>query len=246
MPHPRDRLRPGEQIILDTRPHWWYFARPTALLLGSIFMGVLVLILNSRRDEETDSEPIIEVGRGALENIQVGPDLGFLNSGSVSSIMQIATGIAILIAITILGITIASWYFTHFFVSTDRVVNRSGILNRQGVEIPIERVNTVFFEQNLVERIVGAGDVLVESAGESGVQRFYDIANPLAVQERLQQQIESAVSRRAREANPNLGQSTETNNSFTEQLKELNELRRQGIITDSEFTAKKSEMLRRI
>jgi len=245
MAHPRDRLRPGEKIILDTRPHWWYFARPTVLLLGSILIAIVVLIATNRTNtvndpvltsEDNESELLQEIS-----NTGIGIDVG----GDISTFLGVLSSVLILLSIGILGITIISWYFTHFFVSTDRVVNRSGVLNRQGVEIPIERVNTVFFEQNFVERLVGAGDVLVESAGESGVQRFFDIANPLAVQERLQQQIEARKFKESPSSDVD-DIRRKDNSEISERIIELNDLRRQGILSFTEFEEKKTELLSRM
>jgi len=244
MSHPRDRLRPGEKIILDTRPHWWYFARPAALVVGAVLIAILILIVV---DPDTGTTTI---SNASVEENDILSQLELTNQGfgvdtDFSRIIQILSSVLILLSILILIITIISWYFTHFFFSTDRVVNRSGVLNRQGVEIPLERINTVFFEQNFVERIVGAGDVLIESAGESGVQRFFDIANPLAVKERLRQQIEIASTRRANQARGPEEKLLEADDSISAKIIELNELRRQGILSVTEFESKKTELLSR-
>ena len=51
-----------------------------------------------------------------------------------------------------------------------------------GVEIPLERVNTMHFNQSVFERITGSGDLVIESGGEDGQQRFTDIRRPDQVQ----------------------------------------------------------------
>src|SRR5262249_17761131 len=65
-----------------------------------------------------------------------------------------------------------TWRTTHFVITTDRLIYRSGVFAKRGIQIPLERVNNVNFHQGVLERIVGAGDLLVESAGEDGQQRF--------------------------------------------------------------------------
>ena len=52
-------------------------------------------------------------------------------------------------------------------LTTDRCIYREGILSKRGIEIPLERINTVFFHQRLIERLVKAGDLTIESAGEN-------------------------------------------------------------------------------
>ncbi|MCZ7629830.1 MAG: PH domain-containing protein [Microthrixaceae bacterium] len=83
-----------------------------------------------------------------------------------------------------------SWYSTNFVVTTDRCIYRSGILSKRGIEIPLERINTIFFEQRLLDRILKAGSLVIESAGEMGRQTFQDVRNPVHVQNVIYQAME--------------------------------------------------------
>src|SRR5262245_28126756 len=56
------------------------------------------------------------------------------------------------------------WATTHFVLTTDRLIFRSGVVAKFGREIPLERINDVTFSQSLFERLVGVGDLLLESA----------------------------------------------------------------------------------
>ena len=243
MAHPRTSLRANELIILDSRPHWWFFIRPIALLVVSVIVAIIVLF---RADDA-------EIG---AQNPNVNDtDIAFLDSGSriglgenLDSVLQILASSLILASLILLTVTAVTWYFTHFFVTDQRVVLRAGVLNREGVEIPLERVNTVFFEQNFIERIVGSGDVLVESAGESGVQRFFDIANPLAVKDRLRKYIDSSQKKSKSAGAVNVMQPVPApkSTSITTQIRELSDLHEAEILTTEEFEQKKAELLARI
>lgn len=79
---------------------------------------------------------------------------------------------------------------TNFVVTTDRVVFRAGVLAKTGMEIPLERVNNIHFNQTLFERVVRAGDLLIESGGESGQELFEDIPSPDLVQNEIARQSE--------------------------------------------------------
>jgi uncharacterized membrane protein YdbT with pleckstrin-like domain len=50
-----------------------------------------------------------------------------------------------------------TWMTTNFVVTTDRVIFRHGLFAKAGIEIPLERVNSVHFKQGIIERILGAG-----------------------------------------------------------------------------------------
>ena len=77
---------------------------------------------------------------------------------------------------------IVTWNSINFVVTTDRVIYRSGVLSKSGIQIPLERINNVNFHQRIYERLFGAGDLLIESAGTSGQSRFSDVNHPDHVQ----------------------------------------------------------------
>ena len=79
---------------------------------------------------------------------------------------------------------------TNFVITSDRVIFRTGFIAKRGIEIPLERVNSVHFNQGIFERMIGAGDLLIESGGEIGQQRFTDIKDPDKVQNLIHSQME--------------------------------------------------------
>jgi hypothetical protein len=89
-----------------------------------------------------------------------------------------------------------AWRSTYFVVTTERIISRTGVIARTGHEIPLDRVNDINFRQRLWERMVGAGSLVIESAGEAGQSRFTDITNPEYVQQEIYRQIENHQTRR--------------------------------------------------
>ena len=49
------------------------------------------------------------------------------------------------------------WLTTNFVITSDRVIFRHGLVAKSGIEIPLERVNSVHFHQTIIERMLGAG-----------------------------------------------------------------------------------------
>ena len=134
----------------------------------------------------------------------------------------------------------ARWFTTNFVVTTDRLIYRSGVLAKRGMEIPLERVNNIAFNQSVFERILRSGNLLIESAGESGQQKFTDIARPSSVQNEINRQMEAAA---ARDADRMAGR---RELSIPEQIEKLDELRSRGVISQAEFDAKKAQLLDRL
>ena len=63
-------------------------------------------------------------------------------------------------------------------------------MSRRGSQIPLEKINSVEFHQRLFERILGAGDLVIESGSEAGIDTFSDVRKPLAVQQEINRQID--------------------------------------------------------
>jgi uncharacterized membrane protein YdbT with pleckstrin-like domain len=130
----------------------------------------------------------------------------------------------------------AKWSTTNFVVTSDRVIYRSGVISKSGIEIPLENVNTVFSHQGVFERILGAGDLLIESAGESGQQRFTDIKNPSRVQNLIHAQREANNTRMYSGNRP-------TSDGIAEELVKLEGLRDRGTISEEQFEEQKRRLL---
>lgn len=66
------------------------------------------------------------------------------------------------------------WRTTHFVVTTHRLMVREGVFTRSGVDIPMARINSVRFRHGLVDRLLGSGTLVVESASDEPLE-FDDI-----------------------------------------------------------------------
>ena len=94
-----------------------------------------------------------------------------------------------------LGLKYLGWRMTYFVVTSRRVIYRSGVISKRGVEIPLERINNINFHQRLIDRIIGAGDLDIESAGKDGQSHFDFIRHPDGVQHEIYRQMEPATCR---------------------------------------------------
>jgi uncharacterized membrane protein YdbT with pleckstrin-like domain len=132
----------------------------------------------------------------------------------------------------------AIWSTTNFVVTSDRVIYRSGVIRKRGIEIPLERVNNVSSNQGVFERMLGAGDLLIESGGESGQQRFTDIKNPARVQNLIHAQREANNSRMF-----SGGRNAPPGGDVAGQLEKLEGMLERGTLTQAEFDAQKRRLL---
>lgn len=130
------------------------------------------------------------------------------------------------------------WITTNFVITSHRLIFRQGVIAKSGVEIPLERVNNVNFNQTIFERVLGAGDLLIESGGEDGQQRFTDIRHPDKVQNLIHAQMEILHQRRGGYSAPR-----SAGVDVAEQLERLEGLLERGTITREEFDSQKDKLL---
>lgn len=150
------------------------------------------------------------------------------------STIDLITSLVIVAALIPLTVTpLIKWWFTLYVLTSERLIQRSGVVARQGIELPLENITNVLFQQNVIERLLRSGDLLIESAGESGQSRFSDIPDPEEFQSLLY---------RTREQRTGTGRVAAPADAAT-QLQKLAELHRDGVLTDEEFAAKKQALL---
>jgi uncharacterized membrane protein YdbT with pleckstrin-like domain len=184
---PRKLLNTDEELVVDLRPHWWFFAGPAALLAASL----VLLVVGS---------------------VAGWPDYGVLPVAGVT-----------LGALVWFAGRYARWATTNFVVTSDRIIYRSGVVSKRGIEIPLERVNTIFSNQSIFERMLRSGDLVIESGGEQGRQSFSDIPHPQLVQNEIYKQ------REANERRMHGGVVRGSSPDVLEQLDRLDDLRRRWV-----------------
>lgn len=166
------------------------------------------------------------------------------------SILLYVLGAGIVVALLNLAWRYVNWTGVNFVVTTDRLIFRSGVFSKAGIEIPLERINTVFFNTTLFERAVGSGDLTVESAGEGGQQNFDNVRKPQLIQQEIYRAMEinktQEFTQMAQAHAAASGAATERALSIPEQIEQLDQLRLRGVITEAEFQTKKAELLNRM
>lgn len=115
----------------------------------------------------------------------------------------------VLVAIIVVGFLLLCWLTfkpwiqwrtTHYVMTTHRVLIRRGVLRHVGRDISLQRINDVGFSQSLWDRMVGAGTLTIESAGEQGQEVLTNIPRSNQQQQLLNRLIEEDSARRARSA----------------------------------------------
>jgi uncharacterized membrane protein YdbT with pleckstrin-like domain len=145
--YPDNVLAPDEQVVLHRHPHWKRLASP-----------VLILILTTA---------LAAFGSGVLAQTTWQQSAKNVIFGVIGAIWLITIGWLTLWPFL-------NWLTTHFVITDRRVMYRHGLLSRSGIDIPLARINSVEFRHSLMDRILGTGTLIVESASQDPLE-YYDI-----------------------------------------------------------------------
>jgi membrane protein YdbS with pleckstrin-like domain len=138
-----------------------------------------------------------------------------------------------------------AWLTSNFAVTSDRVIHRQGFIAKRSMEIPLEAINDVRFEQGILDRMVGAGTLVISSASEFGRNTFDDIRHPEAVQKVIYEQGESNKKRMYQGSAAGQGPPPPppAAPSATTELERLVRLRADGVLSEEEFQVQKAKIL---
>ena len=85
--------------------------------------------------------------------------------------------IAVLAVLAVLWLTVGPllrWRTTHFVLTDRRVLVREGLFTRTGIDIPMARISSVQFRHGIVDRMLGTGTLIIESASDEPLE-FDDV-----------------------------------------------------------------------
>ena len=144
----------------------------------------------------------------------------------------------ILVLVPLIGMLrdILIWRNREYIVTNRRVIQINGVFSKDVVDSSLEKVNDVKMNQSFFGRMFGYGDIEILTASETGDNLFRRIGDPIKFKtamlnskEKLGYEGTSPQPQRA--------------DDIPAQIAELDKLRKQGIVTEAEFQAKKKELL---
>jgi uncharacterized membrane protein YdbT with pleckstrin-like domain len=174
MSYPENLLAQDEQVVKHLHPHW-------ITLVKAVFWAVVLIALMS-------------VGSWFAADKWDG------NTAKYTVIAVLIVGVIALIPLTIAPFFV--WRTTHYVFTTHRVLIRRGVLHRVGRDIALGRISDVAFSESLLDRIVNAGTLTIESAGENGQEVLVNVPHSADMQQQLNHLIEADSGRRMGRPNP--------------------------------------------
>jgi len=163
----------------------------------------------------------------------------------ITLLVPLAPGVPIIFGYGLLILPLLSmardiliWANHQYIVTSRRVIQISGVLNKNVTDSSLEKVNDVKMHQSLFGRMLDYGDVEILTASELGVNLFRLIGQPIRFKTVMMNAKEKLGSE------PGGGRSPEANTASL--LEQLDSLRKHEVLTEAEFQAKKADILKRL
>jgi uncharacterized membrane protein YdbT with pleckstrin-like domain len=146
--YPDNVLAKDEQVVLHSHPHWKRLVGPVLVfIIATGVAAFLTAVVQQRTGWDHTARMIVD--------------------GVIWAIWLV-----LLCWLTLAPLL--SWRTTHFVITDRRVMFRHGLLTRSGIDIPLARINSVEFRHGLIDRMVGTGTLIIESASQDPLE-FHDI-----------------------------------------------------------------------
>ena len=222
-------LATGERVLLVRRRHWFTFVNAARWFL--LVFGAAI---------------IVEIANGSVPNGGV--------SGHVSDGLTWIFVAGLLVALAGLGWEYLAWQRERYLVTTRRVIEAGGVINKWSHDTSLEMINDMEVEHPLFGRIFGYGDIDLLTASEAGTNKLTFLPDADGFKKTLldakyQHQVEVESGGRAAVAAPAAAPVADdrmTAQELDEAVSRLADMRDRGMLTAEEFEAKKHELLDRL
>jgi len=197
----------------------------------------------------------------------------YIVSGSLPEAIRSAVGWVIVVLVVggllYFGWQALRWTNEEFIVTSRRVLQSEGVINKRVVDSSLEKINDAVLTQSIFGRIFGFGDLDILTASESGISRLRMLRQPddfkramLDAKHDLELELSGArplpsPALRAAAPTPTAPTAAPSPSSpppgssmsaddVTRTLANLADLRDRGAISADDYEAKKAELLRRL
>jgi hypothetical protein len=233
----------GEQPIRREHQHWFVLAADARYAIFAWLGAILLLILS-----------------GSV----------LANSPDLQRVVGWIVVVLVVGGLLYFGWQVLRWTNEEFVVTSRRVLQSEGVVNKRVVDSSLEKINDAVLTQSLFGRIFGFGDLDILTASESGISRLRMLRQPddfkramLDAKHDLEMQLSGArplpspaIRAAAPTPSPAPGPapaaparppaSQMSADDVTRTLASLADLRDRGAISPEEYEAKKTELLGRI
>lgn len=155
--------------------------------------------------------------------------------------------IVALVAAALVGIALAWKNFVlrsnEYVLTNHRVIQQMGILNKRSVDSRLDKINNVEHRQSVWGRIFGYGEVAIDTASETGTSVFKNVSRPLDFKRAI---VATSEQYRAAGRFPVPAFAAAAPPSAADRLRDLKRLLDDGLISQTEYEAKRQQLVQEL
>ena len=173
---------------------------------------------------------------------------GMLGSGWLGDFLRNNRGIALialLIPIGWFGWEFLQWWAEEYLITTHRVVQTEGLINKHTKDSALEKINDITLNQSFLGRILGYGDLAIITGSDVGTNVLKRLAKPVEFKKTLLEQ-KSKLSD-GEDLTPRKAAAAESDEEDPlKKISQLEELRKNGAISEVEYQQAKAKLLAKL
>ena len=152
MSYARNLLSRGEEVVFESRQHWFAVLGQTWPFVIGAVLAFAVLIWSSTSDSNT-----------------------------ILQILQIVSLVVLIVSAARIALTIWGWRNQEYLVTTRRLIKAEGVFNKEMADSSLEKINDAHLTQSWIGRIFDFGtlDILTAAEESAGIQDYYMLADPV-------------------------------------------------------------------
>jgi hypothetical protein len=214
-PYLNSLLGTNEKILLECRQHWFVFVR-NIFVEGIAIAAIFALVTF------------------ILVVLAPSPEYNWVAYGYALVIFPIIS----------LVFDFFQWWNRKYIITDFRVIQISGIINKDVIDSALEKINDVKLTQSFFGRIFNFGTIEILTASEIGINKISTLGSPI----RFKTTMINAKEDMDRDDDHGRrgGAAPKVANDIPTMIAQLDNLRAQGILSSEEFQVKKEELLRRL
>lgn len=143
-----------------------------------------------------------------------------------------------------------NWVHNIWAVTNLRVIDEGGFFTRYAKESPLDKINNIEYDQSFWGRILGYGNVDIQTAAEMGETSYIMIHHPKLLKDTITHAQEESKVRQANNQAQQLAKAIAENTGsrpsqvmIADELHKLFELMQKGAISQEEYIAQKNKLM---
>jgi uncharacterized membrane protein YdbT with pleckstrin-like domain len=174
---------------------------------------------------------------------------GMLGSGWLGDFLRNNRGIALialLIPIAWFGWEFLQWWAEEYLITTTRVVQTEGLINKHTKDSALEKINDITLNQSVMGRILNYGDLSIITGSDVGTNVLKRLAKPVEFKKTLLEQKHKLSD--GDDLGPRRATTAESDDEEDplKKIAQLDDLRKSGAISEVEYQQAKAKLLAKL